>query len=162
MVLLERCHEVSHLALRIAGSESMSFKKICRSIVNLRAFISPSLRHSPSRLATTVSCIESRDGDASVCPCSVTLTSECITASAALKKRTNFTSPLKPRAFYDRVEYPMMERGDLPATLQVRALERDETRFIGEGRCGGCGIARVPSVDHSLMDGADSVLVGGS
>jgi hypothetical protein len=33
MVLLERCHEVSHLALRIAGSESMSFKKICRSIV---------------------------------------------------------------------------------------------------------------------------------
>ena len=50
---------------------------------------------------------------------------------------------LKARAFYDCVEYLMMERGDFPATLQVRPLESDKIRIVGEWGGEGCGIAGV-------------------
>ena len=82
-----------------AGSASRSSKKSCWSIVNLRAFINPVLRHAPLCLLTTISCIESRLGDGSVCPRRVTLTTECITARAGPRRCTNFTSPSRRDPF---------------------------------------------------------------
>ena len=55
-----------------------------------------------------------------------------------------------------------MERGDLPAALQVCSLERDEIRLVGKWGGKGYGIARIPRVDHALMDGTDGALVGGN
>jgi hypothetical protein len=49
-----------------------------------------------------MSSIESRLGKGLVWPASVVLTTECITASVGLRKRTNFTSPRRsiPSKFY--------------------------------------------------------------
>jgi hypothetical protein len=69
---------------------------------------------------------------------------------------------LKAHSFHDRVKYLLMERGDLTATLQVRSLEGDEIRLVGEWGGKGYGIARIPRVDHALMDGTDGALVGGN
>src|SRR5262249_31567145 len=99
MTLLERCHEVAHLPLSVFGQESKSSKKSCRSIVNLRAFINASPYHFPFRFVTTVSSIESRDGDVLVCPAGVTPTAECTTASWGLRNFTNFTSPSRRDPF---------------------------------------------------------------
>src|SRR4029450_10943426 len=139
----------------------MSSRKSCRSIVNLRAFMSPSPRHSPPRLATTVSCIESRDGDASLFLCTPPLTPE----STRRPQRSEGvrTSPRPEGAFLSqpcRISADETRRS--PGAPLVRALERDEIRVVGEWGGAGCGIAGVPGVDHPLMDGADGVLVGGS
>jgi len=48
-----------------------------------------------------------------------------------------------------------------PGVLSGGSLERDKIRLVGEWGGKGCGIARIPSVDHSLMDGTDGVLVSG-
>ena len=78
----------------------MSSRNSCRSIVNLLAFIKLCPRHCPSRFVTTMSSIESRLGKGLVWPASVVLTTECITASVGLRKRTpNFTSPSGANSF---------------------------------------------------------------
>ena len=83
-------------------------------------------------------------------------------AEYSVQKAYELHLTLKARSFHNRVEYPLMKRGDFPAPLQVRSLERDEIRLVGEWRGEGCGIARVSGVDHSLMNGTDGVLVSGS
>jgi hypothetical protein len=70
-------------------------------------------------------------------------------------------APFEARSFHDRVEHPLMKRGDLLSPDEVRSLERDEICILGEWRGEGRAIASIPSVDHPLMDGADGVLVAG-
>jgi len=66
------------------------------------------------------------------------------------------------RSFHDRIEDLPMERGDFPPSLQMRPIPRDEIGTVCKrGRKGGA-ITRIPSVDHSPMDGTDRILVCGS
>jgi hypothetical protein len=44
----------------------------------------------------------------------------------------------------------------------VRPLERDEIGIVGERGSEGRAIARIPSVDHLLMNTTDGALIGGS
>src|SRR5262245_6515204 len=128
-------------------------------MVNLRAFINASPYHFPFRFVTAVSSIESRDGDVLVCPAGVTLTVECTTASWGLRNFTNFTSPSRRDPFCNCVEDPLSERGDLLPLLQVSTVPHDEISLVGERGGEGRAVARIPSIDHPLMDSTDGVLV---
>jgi hypothetical protein len=69
---------------------------------------------------------------------------------------------LEARPFDDRVEDPLMEKGDFPAPLQVRSLERDKISIVGDWSGKRRAIAAIPRVDHAQMDRTDGLLVSGS
>jgi hypothetical protein len=46
------------------------------------------------------------------------------------------------------IEDLLGERGDLLTSLQVRSLEHNEIRIVGERSGEGQGIACIPSIDH--------------
>ena len=73
-----------------------------------------------------------------------------------------FHLAFEARSFHDRIEDLPMERGDFPPSLQMCPIPRDEIGTVCKrGRKGGA-ITRIPSVDHSPMDGTDRILVCGS
>ena len=145
-----------------AGSASRSSKKSCWSIVNLRAFINPSPRHSPLCLPITKNCIESRLADGSVCPRRVTLTTECITARAGPRRCTNFTSPSRRDPFTTVSKICRWNATISRRPCKCVPFPRDEIGTVRERGCKSGAITRVPSVDHPPMDGTDRILVRGS
>src|SRR2546430_6016750 len=54
---------------------------------------------------------------------------------------------------------PLVERGDLPSSFEVRSIEPDEITILGARSGVDLATARVPGFHHLLIEGPDVCLV---